>query len=106
MNTQHTPGAWIVPPELQRRDWEPENTGGCVDLGYDIIHRMTCDDAKLISAAPELLHALQYQLDLMEWIESADTESPFYEETMTLRLNTGRDLMISAIAKATGKETQ
>jgi hypothetical protein len=106
MNTQHTPGAWIVPPELQRRDWEPEIPGGCVDLGYVLLHGMTCDDAKRIAAAPELLHALQYQLDLMEWIETADTESPFYEETMTLRLNTGRDYMESAIAKTTGKESK
>jgi hypothetical protein len=106
MSAQHTVKPWTAPPKLQRPDWEPQERGGCVDLGYTIIHRITCDDANRIAATLELLEAVQYQLNLMQWIETADTESPFYEETMRLRLNTGRDLMQSAIAKATGKESK
>ena len=101
MSEEHTPSPWKI------IEWQ----------GFPIIRstvnhdnvasiRGNASDAKLICAAPELLQAVQYQLDLMQWIETADTESPFYEETMRLRLNTGRDYMESAIAKATGKDDQ
>ena len=84
---------WTAPTDLQRPDWEPENPGGYVDLGYAQLHGMTCDDAKLIAAAPELLESLQ-----MLYAATPDNE--------------GGELGIAcmkarqAIAKATGKEAE
>jgi hypothetical protein len=60
-------------------------------------------NASLIAAAPDLLEAVIYQLDLNQWIESADAESPLFDETLSLRLNTANDYMKAAIAKATGE---
>jgi len=105
MNTQHTPGPWDYEDGLTISD----KSGFHIALVNQYASSFGDDqhkaNARLIAAAPDMLHALQYQLDLMQWIETADTESPFYEQTMTLRLNTGRDYMELAIAKATGKET-
>jgi hypothetical protein len=117
MNPQHTPGPWKAEGYNVRQSGQ-NGTRIIADVCYTGPHHTppheypkSCRlvdeaNARLIASAPELLNALQYQLDLMEWIETADTESPFYEQTMTLRLNTGRDYMESAIAKATGKETE
>jgi len=57
---------------------------------------------RMKDAVPEMLEAIEYQLDLNQWIESADCESPFFEETLTLRLNTANDYFTAAIAKAKG----
>jgi hypothetical protein len=62
-------------------------------------------NARLIAASPDLLEAVIYQLDLNQWIESADADSPLFDETLRLRLNTANDYMQAAIAKATGEDT-
>jgi hypothetical protein len=105
MNTQHTPAPWHIGESNPWLVYAADGYAVADTRTYHGRHADTKADARLIAAAPEMLHALQYQLDLMQWIETADTESPFYEQTMTLRLNTGRDYMELAIAKAIGKET-
>lgn len=64
---------WAARHELQRRDWEPLVPGGCVDLGYRQIHGMTVEDAILISAAPDMLDALEYARDEFERRDGAGT---------------------------------
>jgi hypothetical protein len=59
MTEQDTIKAWTAPQELQRRDWEPLIPGGYVDLGYVKLHRMTCEDAKIIAAAQDMLAMLE-----------------------------------------------
>jgi hypothetical protein len=102
MSAKHTPAG----PE-----WTVQDVGHGIRIG-DIAwvgfgsaypketHRA---NAQLVSAAPDLLEAVTYQLDLNQWIESADPEDPFFDETLRLRLNTASDYMRAAIAKATGE---
>lgn len=40
---------WSLPPELQRRDYEPFANGGCVRIDKDI-YGIRCDDAAYIAA--------------------------------------------------------
>lgn len=47
---KRTPGKWLARPEIQRRDWEPFNNGGAVDIGVVQFHGMKCDDAAFIAA--------------------------------------------------------
>ena len=56
---KHTPAPWVTIPEFNRWDWEPRRNGGCVTIGGRDYHGMTCDDARLIAAAPDLLAALE-----------------------------------------------
>jgi len=62
-------------------------------------------NTSLIAAAPDLLAAVRYQLDLNKWVGDADPADPFFEETLRLKLNTSNEWMTSAFNKATGKET-
>jgi hypothetical protein len=112
MSAKHTPGPWLKADSnfvyaLHEHKGRLVNRfsaaidhyqtqGGTADEG--------AANARLIAAAPDLLEAATYQLDLNQWIESSDSESPFFEETLRLRLNTANDYMKAAIAKATGED--
>ena len=115
MTTKHTPGPWIAAPyqtdapgfAVGLSIYHDGTAAGFAETGNDYLlltsHELTEANARLIAAAPDLLEAVIYQLDLNKWIESADSESPFFEETLRLRLNTANDYMTAAIAKATGE---
>lgn len=66
MKNGHTPGPWIVGPEIIDSDESPDylrvTTKDC-----DIASRILLEaDARLIAAAPDLLAALVEMLDLRE----------------------------------------
>ena len=111
MNTKHTSGPWDYDRSPQDYDGGGSPAYCTVTArGGEIIIAEVNDkiaegvaNSRLIAAAPELLESVIYQLDLNKWIESADAESPFFEETLRLRLNTASDYMTAAIAKATGE---
>ena len=67
MTQAHTPGPWSAHPredgpvDLLTPEWR------CIDgPGSDVYGHMTAADARLISAAPELLQALIYLRDCAE----------------------------------------
>ena len=103
--SKHTPGPWGVDPFVAQVN---EIKTGCPLLKMqwpsdDRSEEETFANANLIAAAPDMLEAHEYQQEVDEWIESADCESPFFKETLRLKLNTARDMRITAIAKAKGK---
>lgn len=77
MNTQHTPGPWSV--EIDHRNNDPEFIRAHVDGEIYDLASVLCDEtgnatanARLIAAAPDLLHALQMidsnAAESVEWI--------------------------------------
>jgi len=61
-------------------------------------------NTSLIAAAPDLLAAVRYQLDLNKWVDDADPADPFFEETLRLKLNISSDYMTLAFNKATRED--
>jgi hypothetical protein len=118
MKAKHTPGPWELTVDPCHYDTLTSVRGGpsqirgkgiewrqlMVEIGGYADPTTAESNARLIAAAPDLLEAVTYQLDLNKWIESADAECPFFEETLRLRMNVATDYMTAAIAKATGKE--
>jgi len=60
---------------------------------------MRCVDAvdTITEQRDRLAEALKYQKELNEWIENADPEDPFFDETLRLGLNHASDLATEAL---------
>ena len=94
--TKHTAGPWQVSggrrsqlelgPTCQLHFVGPDNDGVCA-VFYDTRTGKGFSDARLISAAPDLLDALKHVIESSEW-------SCMERET--------QDFVFAAIAKATG----
>ena len=95
MNTKHTPGPWKVISV----DWTPS---GNARFEIEGICRTGIADARLISAAPELLEACR---QMMRWFEVEDDHSqmPEFMDRLTL-CHQVEVLASAAIAKATGEQ--
>jgi hypothetical protein len=97
MTLKHTPGPWFVSRyrDPQGRQWIASNaahddTGQAEDVALAV-----CDsDARLISAAPDLLTALQYVTDILSSSVAPDDYEPFRACISQAR---------AAITKATGE---
>lgn len=91
-NTKHTPGKWSVD------HWAPGITISAPDSGYSVCHLEGCNNAeanaKLISAAPDLLEAAQAMLNAPG---QAEDNSP---RAKALR-QSAYDKLYAAIQKAT-----
>lgn len=98
--TKHSPAPWkyIQAPYNGNTDLYEVQFGDDGECVCEIVH--TEANAKLIAAAPDMYAALIYQKELNEWIENADPEDPFFEETLRLGLNHASDLINEAINKA------
>ncbi len=80
---KRTPGEWLARPEIQRRDWEPFNNGGAVDIGVVQFHGMKCDDAAFIAACAGQAEAMarstiavcEYALMILQFHDTRPTGS-------------------------------
>lgn len=74
-----TPEKWLARPEIQRRDWEPFNNGGAVDIDNYQLHGMKCDDATFIARArnisPAMAECLLVAVEGLEWMIFGDLGS-------------------------------
>jgi len=94
-NTTHTPGPWLL-------DEAPMETGDLTDwycvtnatFDADVAHAVTEADARLISAAPELLAALEAVTACLRGFHAADDFGPLDDEAV--------DAALEAITKAKG----
>ena len=94
MKTKHTPGPWKVISV----DWTPS---GNARFEIEGICRTGIGDARLISAAPELLEACS---QMMRWFEVEDDHSQMPEFIDRINLCQQVEILASAaIAKATGE---
>jgi len=97
MKQQHTPGPWKCSQHLGHPAWSVHMDAGdrgrgstIVDgvAGIDLEQRLA--NARLIAAAPDLLEALQYMLEVCPAIDKQGEEA--------------HQLANAAIAKATGEQ--
>ena len=98
--TKHTPGPWVVQHEgsqtiiVSRTAQESDSGGPTVSYIYNHESRQSKANARLISAAPELLEALQLALATLNRVHPPT--SPFDSTQGT------RDVINAAITKAKG----
>lgn len=94
MNGKHTPGPWVIDDEGHIRAPYPNHAPGIsvarmTCFGAHDVHMAKDANARLISAAPDMLEALRY---IVEWKATGwDPEK-------------ARDMATAAIRKATGGE--
>lgn len=110
-NTQHTPGPWYIAHHTDIDGMKSIDIRHCCDIPHSTpqIHQVarlpenTMANAHLISAAPDLLSALETLLSAVEFIECQSDEGRLFSIE---RLHMGHDKGIreakEAIAKAKG----
>lgn len=107
MNTQHTPGPWdyITGKTLHHVETHMDHPVGA-GIPICSIPKSREANARLISAAPDLLEAVQALLQSFSVRATCDGETPFGQSTATLSDGTKVDRFKyarEAIAKAKGE---
>lgn len=93
---QHTPGPWTYQATAGNHDYAvyPEATGKCLALVRDFDEA----NARLITAAPELLEAAQNARNVLAALATGDLKTISRDSAALVTLR-------AAIAKATGTES-
>jgi len=97
MSAKHTPGPWVTDPEGHIRAPYPNHAPGIsiarmTCFGAHDVHMAMGANAALISAAPDMLEALESALALLQDPDATDTDADKVET-----------LLEAAIAKAKGE---